>query len=230
MIDANGRRVLTFTSALRNASRIGTYVDTVLDMFQSGAWRSYQIATGAERWRKREFDYFLIACDARYAEVAQLLTWKRAQAVAIAAAMEGGKRERRPLEQASREWHAPTGESLLDLARRNGWLNTHAKELTLRVAPVSQYTRVVARARPPRGGRARFYFTEQLKEQIKPARRRELDAVVTQLCRDLKPEECRYVRARLLPTGAGRPRLNGPVSRKTAWMRRQREAVHKLIN
>src|SRR5262245_27438310 len=224
MIDANGRRVLTFTSALRNASRIGAYVDTVLEMFQSGAWRSYQIATGAERWREREFDYFLIACDARYTDVAQLLTWKRAKAVAIAAAMEGTGRARRRLDLASRDWHAPTGESLLDMARRNGWLNTHAKELTLRVAPVSQYTRVVARAQLPRGRRARFYYLVQLNRQIPAARRRELDAVVARLRRDLTPVECRYVRACLLPAGAGHP-LNGPPAASTLASRRHRGAA-----
>ena len=59
----NWQTVSQFVSDLRNVSRLAAYVDTVVDVYESGAWRAYTDATGrSDRWREAEFDYFLIAC------------------------------------------------------------------------------------------------------------------------------------------------------------------------
>ena len=85
----NWQTVSQFVSDLRNVSRLAAYVDTVVDVYESGAWRAYTDATGrSDRWREAEFDYFLIACGAQYGEVQRLLTWDRARAVELASAME----------------------------------------------------------------------------------------------------------------------------------------------
>jgi hypothetical protein len=229
MIDQNGRRVIDFESALRNASRIGTYVDTVVDMFESRAWRHYATASGTEGWRAREFDYFLIACGAGYADVAQLLAWKKAKAVNVAAAMEGDdRRTRRSLEDASRDWRSPTGTSLIDLARRNGWLRSQTAAPTLKVAPVSSYARAVVRGGIPLGTRGRRYRTRTLLEELPAARRRELEAEGLRLRQHYTEAELRYLREQLVPARRGRPRQS-QVSKATERVRRHRALQKNLI-
>lgn len=90
--DGNWGAVSRFMSDMRNASRLGAYVDTVVEMYESGAWRQYTDATGrVDVWREREFDYFLIACGADYTDVQRLLSWDKAKAVDLAAAMDEGE-------------------------------------------------------------------------------------------------------------------------------------------
>src|SRR5688572_31136417 len=97
---SNWKAVSQFTSDLQNASRLAALVDAVVDMYESGAWRRYTDATGAsDSWRECEYDYFLIACGAQYGDVQKLLTWDRARAAELAAAMESDDpKRRRPLE------------------------------------------------------------------------------------------------------------------------------------
>jgi hypothetical protein len=205
MIDPNGRRVIDFASALRNASRIGTYVDAVVEMFESRAWRRYQTAVGADHWRAREFDYFLIACGAAYADVAQLLAWRKAKAADVATAMTGDdQRTRRPLERASREWRSPTGTPLIELARRNGWLRTQATAPTLKAAPVSQ--RALARAR--HGTTMDEHARQFRRKRLSSARRRALDQLVDKMtAQTTDARELRYVidQLRRRVSGRGQP-------------------------
>src|SRR5262245_29243075 len=101
--ETNWQAVSEFVSELKNASRLATLVDAVVDMYESGRWRRYQDATGAiDEWNECEYDYFLIACGAEYQDVQRLLTWDRARAVELAAAMESeDQTRRRALEDAA---------------------------------------------------------------------------------------------------------------------------------
>jgi hypothetical protein len=228
-LDARGETVVRFMSALRNASRMGTYVETVVAMFASGAWRDYHTAVSHDRWRAHEFDYFLITCEADYHDVARLLTWTRVETVAaIAVAMtEPFGPHRRRLDKAAQAWGAPAGVSLFDLAQHHGWLRRGVKTPTLLAAPVSSYMRTLAKEAkeaPPAGrGRAEFYRTRTL--DLPAARRCALDAEAARLRRRYSADELRYLRERLGHRGAGRPRLNGPVSGKTIRQRRWRERL-----
>ena len=168
--DANWSVVSRFMSDLRNASRLATYVDTVVDVYESGAWRSYTDATGrSDEWLPCEFDYFLIACGAQYSEVQRLLTWDKARAVDLAAAMESDDAAaRRPLEDASASWQSPTGVPLAALAGGQGWTKASGQ---LRVPPAPPRAR--ARARH---GLTMDEHARQARESKIPERRRaELD-------------------------------------------------------
>jgi hypothetical protein len=136
MLNESGQSVISFASALRNASRVGTYADIVVSMFTSGIWRSYETAVGPARWRAHEFDYFLISCDAEYLDVQRILSWDTVRAAKLAEAMQGGpSRYRRSLQRASDEWQGMVDHrTLLDLARTRGWL--HAQRDTLKDPPV----------------------------------------------------------------------------------------------
>ena len=58
--DTNWQTVSKFMSDLKNASRLATYVDTVVSVFESNAWRRYTDANGrSDDWLECEFDYFL---------------------------------------------------------------------------------------------------------------------------------------------------------------------------
>jgi hypothetical protein len=201
--DPNWQAVSRFVSDLRNASRLATYADAVVDMFESGAWRRYTDATGrADEWRAAEFDYFLIACDANYTDVQKLLTWDRAKAADLAAAMESDeRRRRRTLEDAAAAWHSPTGTTLVDLAERNGWTTPSG---ALRVPPAPARARARARHGVTMDEHARL----NRKEQIAAKRRRELDQDVKALGETLSEVELRYVRDAITQTLAkrGRPK------------------------
>jgi len=142
--DTNWRVVSRFMSDLRNASRLATYVDTVVDVYESGAWRRYVDATGRlDEWRECEFDYFLIACGAEYSDAQRLLAWDKARAVDLASAMEGeDPARRRSLEEASTLWQSPTGVGLADLAQRQGWTRGSGQ---LKVPPAPARARARAR-------------------------------------------------------------------------------------
>lgn len=174
--DANWSVVARFVSDLKNASRLATYVDTVVEVYESGAWRSYTDATGrSDEWRACEFDYFLIACGAQYSEVQRLLTWDKARAVDLAAAMESEDASaRRTLEDASASWDSPTGVPLTDLASGQGWTKTSGQ---LRVPPAPQRAR--ARAR---NGLSMDEHARQVREsKIPQSRRGELDQLAASI-------------------------------------------------
>jgi hypothetical protein len=187
--DPNWRVVAQFTSDLRNASRLATYVDSVVDVFMSDAWRQYTDATGrSDEWRECEFDYFLIACGAEYPDVQRLLTWDKARAVELAAAMESDDVEiRRPLAAASSAWQSPTGVPLADLASSQGWTKASGE---LRVSPAPQRAR--ARARH---GLSKDEHTRQIRESRIAAHRREelVQLGATVLAGAPEEDELRYV-------------------------------------
>lgn len=183
--DDNWQVVSEFISELRNASRLAALVDAVVDMYELGAWREYTDATGSsDGWRDCEYDYFLIACGAQYSDIQKLLTWDRARAAELAAAMESDEPERRrPLEQASATWHSPTGTPLVELATRQGWTTAAGG---LRVSPAPARARTIARHGLTMDEQARLK-----REQLIPTdRRRQL----TERLDGLSDLELRYVR------------------------------------
>jgi hypothetical protein len=187
--DENWTTVSQFVSDLRNVSRLGAYVDTVVDIFESGAWRRYTDATGrTDDWRECEFDYFLIACGAQYGDVQRLLTWDRARAAEVAGAMESDDRNRRrPLTEASASWRSPTTTTLVDLAGNQGWTKAHG---VLRIPPAPARARTLARHGVTMDEHAR----QQREAQIPPGRRSELDARVQRIAEELSEIEMRYIR------------------------------------
>jgi hypothetical protein len=189
----NWRTVSQFMSDLRNVSRLGAYVDTVVDVYESGAWREYTDATGrSDQWREAEFDYFLIACGAQYGEVQRLLTWDRARAVELASAMESEDPAcRRPLPEASAQWSSPTGTSLVELADRQGWTRGNGQ---LRVAPAPQR----ARARARTGLTMDEHARQTRARRLEPKRRAALDKLGDTMLAEVVDElEVRYLVDRL---------------------------------
>jgi hypothetical protein len=186
---SNWEAVSQFVSELRNASRLAALVDAVVDMYESGAWRRYTDATGrSDEWREREYDYFLIACEADYADVQRLLTWDRARAVELAAAMASDDpKERRPLEEASKAWKSPSGTPLVEVAARHGWTTSAG---ALRVSPVPARARTLARYGVTMDEHAR----QRREEVIAAQRRRELDRRAEALGSELSELELRYLR------------------------------------
>jgi hypothetical protein len=176
-------------SDLRNASRLATYVDTVVDVYESGAWRRYTDATGrADEWRPSEFDYFLIACGAQYSDVQRLLTWDKARAVDLAAAMESDdSTARRTLEEVSASWQSPTGVPLSQLAGGQGWTKPSGK---LRVPPAPQR----ARARARHGLTMDEHARQMRENKIPENRRAALEQVAAKLVAESDGDlEIRYV-------------------------------------
>ena len=187
--DANWSVVSRFVSDLRNASRLATYVDTVVDVYQSGAWRRYTDATGrSDSWLPCEFDYFLIACGAEYGDVQRLLTWDKVRAVDLAAAMESDDpTARRTLEDASATWESPTGMPLAGLADSQGWTKGSGR---LRVPPVPQR----ARARARHGLTMDEHARRQRESNITHDRRAELDHLAASMVGHANSDlELRYV-------------------------------------
>ncbi len=168
--DSNWQVVSKFMSDLRNASRLATYVDTVVDVYESGAWRRYTDATGrSDEWRVCEFDYFLIACGAQYTDVQRLLAWDKARAVDLAAAMDSeDPNVRRPLEVASSAWQSPTGMPLANLAKTQGWTKASGR---LKVPPAPAR----ARARARHGLTMDEHARQVREDKIAPGRRKRLD-------------------------------------------------------
>jgi hypothetical protein len=176
-------------SDLRNASRLATYVDTVVNVYESDAWRRYTDATGrSDDWRPCEFDYFLIACGAEYSDVQRLLTWDKARAVDLASAMESDDPKlRRPLQDASAAWQSPTGLPLANLASTQGWTRANGR---LKVPPAPARARARARHGLTMDERARRARTAKISDP----RRRELDDVATAVLSSVHDEiELRYV-------------------------------------
>jgi hypothetical protein len=185
----NWQTVSQFMSDLRNVSRLAAYVDTVVDVYESGAWREYTDATGrSDQWREAEFDYFLIACGAQYGEVQRLLTWDRARAVELASAMESeDPKRRRPLPEVSEQWGSPGGASLVELADRHGWTKGNGR---LRVAPAPQR----ARARARTGVTMDEHARQARAQRLDPQRRRALDHAAATLLGEAADElELRYL-------------------------------------
>ena len=189
--DENWDAVSRFMSDLRNASRLATYVDTVVEMYESGAWREYTDATGREdSWREREFDYFLIACGADYTDVQRLLAWEKAKAVDLAAAMDTNDEhpeQRRALDAAASDWASPAGVPLNALAEQQGWMRPGG---TMKPAPLPARARTRARTGASKDTNAR----ERRAEAIEAVRRAALDGLVDELLDEVTDvQERRYL-------------------------------------
>jgi hypothetical protein len=194
MLDAKGQQVVTFETAIRSASQAGTYADLLVKMFTSRSWISYRTALGPETWRAHEFDYFLIACDAKHEDVARVLAFKGEEIDPMAKAMRGDpSAHRRSLEDASKEWtRSPTGRSLIQTATDNGWISRTTK--VLKAAPVSERVHVrlehnqtkdelAIRGRPHRIGQARVAILRTVLDDF--IRRETLTPLELRYCIDL---------------------------------------------
>lgn len=187
--DANWQTVSKFMSDLKNASRLATYVDTVVNIFESNAWRRYTDANGrSDDWLECEFDYFLIACGASYSDVQRLLSWDRARSADLARAMESTEpAKRRDLVKASTAWQSPTGLSLTELALRQGWTKASG---VLRVPPAPQ--RALARAR--HGMSADEHARRSREGRLPADRRLQLDKLASSVSEEVADNlELRYV-------------------------------------
>jgi hypothetical protein len=208
--DPNWQTVSKFMSDLKNASRLATYVDTVVNVFESTAWRRYTDANGrSDDWLECEFDYFLIACGASYSDVQRLLSWDRARSADLASAMESGEpSKRRDLVKASEAWQSPTGLSLTEIASRQGWTKASG---SLRVPPAPQ--RALTRARHGMSADAHARLSRE--ERLGPDRCAQLDQLAAAVSEEVADNmELRYVidalRDRATKAGeAGRLKVSG---------------------
>jgi hypothetical protein len=203
-VDDAGEEVLRFISAARNLSRLGELTNEVVEIAKSGAWRRYKTAIGVDEWRECELDYFLIACDLHYDDVARIVTYTR-EGLALAPLMDhdADGQARRSLEDASAGWNAPVPETLLDRARRLGWTRGEASPV-LRVPPVPDR----ARARHAHGVTMDEHARQTREERLPRARREELRRVAERVIEQTTDElELRYVldALRTRVAGAGRP-------------------------
>jgi hypothetical protein len=187
-VDSHGARVLHFRSEARNLSRLSLLLDLIMEMFESGDWRNYSTALGRERWRACEFDYFLIASDIKYADASQVFTWRDRGRALAAATQSKDPRHRRSLAQASKEWHAPTPETLEQRAERLGWTSARGVR-----SPAPKRARAYVR----HGMTYEAHARQQRQRQIKD-RRVVLDRIVDAVLRQVSDDTAlRYVVERL---------------------------------
>lgn len=189
-VDAHGEQVLRFMGEARNLSRIGELTDEVVEIAESGAWRSYRTALGEERWRECELDYFLISCDLRHEDVSRVLAYTR-KGSELAGMMNrnANGRRRRSLETAAKAWHAPGPETLIERAQRLGW--TRSKETEeLRAPPLSPRVR----GKQEHGVTLEEHARKERASRIPAKRRRELDALARETRKSLADDqEVRYL-------------------------------------
>jgi hypothetical protein len=183
-VDDSGDIVLKFVSAARNLSRLGELTDEVVSIAKSGAWRKYRTAVGQDEWLECELDYFLIACDLQYDDISRILSYTH-EGVMLAQMMDrdATNEQRRSLEDAATEWHAPVPETLIERAQRLGWTR-NAKSSSLRAAPVPPR----ARARLTLGETKDEHTRRNRAKRLSPVRRSELDRTVGELRAALKDE------------------------------------------
>jgi hypothetical protein len=211
-MDRHGQQVAEFRSALRNASRLGAYADLILQVFQSGVWRQYQTGLDAANWRAHEFDYFLISCDAQHADMVRILAWDTFRKTNIAESMLGPPNaHRRTLMDASAAWQPRMGPTLIDLARRNGWLTQGAQPHVKRAVS----DRAVMRAQ--HGITFDEHARQGRRQQLAPDRRRVLEDRAATLINEIPdPVELRYLLDLFRAHLAG---LRGRPSRRAQWRR-----------
>ena len=193
-VDESGDIVLKFVSAARNLSRLGELTEEVVSIAKSGMWRRYRTAVGQDEWLECELDYFLIACDLQYDDVARVLSYTR-EGAAIAQMMDRDAEnpQRRSLEDAAASWHSPIPETLLERAQRLGWTRS-ARTASLRAAPVPPR----ARARQSLGMSKDEHARRGRAQRLSASRRQELDLAIGELREALTDETERlYVIDRL---------------------------------
>jgi hypothetical protein len=210
-VDPRGQRVITFSSALLNASRLGTYADLIVTMYESGDWRQYETAYGTEQWRAHEFDYFLIACRARYEDVVRILAWNTVRAAKLGEAMLGEPSPtRRTLAEASAAWSAPMGLTLVRLAQDGGWLQKTAEPRVRRALSERAVMRVQQGVTKDEQARRR-------RHRDLPVGRRSVLAhrAATVIKQTADPTELRYVVDLLRQHLAGL--MGRPASKRAQW-------------
>jgi hypothetical protein len=189
-VDDAGDKVLRFISAARNLSKVGELTAEVTEIAESGAWRRYRTALGVDEWRESELDYFLMAAELSYEDVSRVLAYTRDRHE-IAAMMDprAASSQRRNLEDAAKNWHAPVPETLVERAQRLGWTRGE-KSSALRVPPLPHSTRVRQMHGMTQTERARRSRATRIAE----GRRREIDAMIQELRQRLRDDlERRYV-------------------------------------
>lgn len=204
-VDDAGDQVLRFVSAARNLSRLGELTDEVVAIAKSGSWHRYRTAVGTDEWRDCELDYFLIACDLGYDDISRIVVYTR-EGATLAPLMDrdADPARRRPFEEASAAWHAPTPETLLKRAQRLGWTKTETSA-TLRAAPLPPRIR----ARQTHGISVDEHAKRSREQRITGQRRHHLDQLVAHLRSEFADDTERlYVIDQLRTPGKrGRPSI-----------------------
>jgi len=196
-VDVAGDEVLRFISAARNLSKVGELTAEVTEIAKSGAWRRYRTALGVDEWRECELDYFLMAAELSYEDVSRVIAYTRDRDE-IAGMMNprADQSQRRTLEDAAKDWHAPVPETLVERAQRLGWTRS-GKSSELRVPPLPHSTRV----RQVHGVTPNERARRSRATRIPEGRRREIDAMIQALRQRLRDDlERRYVVDQLAST------------------------------
>jgi len=200
-LDENGEKVVHFAADVRNLGKLGELSSKIIEMAESGAWRSYRTAVGADAWRDCEFDYFLISCDVEFDDVDRAIRSHRlGGATRNMMNPYAEPEQRRTLDQAAEAWHSPGPGTLTDRAVRLGWVVNDKPRVPL---PQRQLAELKA------GGMTmEQQAQERRKERLPVARRRELDDVARTTFDGLDDDERRYlldVMRKLLARDRGRP-------------------------
>jgi hypothetical protein len=213
-LDKNGERVVHFAADVRTLGKIGELADKIIEMAESGAWRRYRTAVGVDEWRECEFDYFLISCDVAFDDVYRAIKWHRlGEQTREKMDPNAPPAKRRTLEQAAAKWHAPTAETLVERAARNGWIpKTNSAKPSERKQPARVVRSPLSkrqRSKQAAGGKSwEERARERRQERISAKRRRELDRLAAETLIGLPEHERRYLLdalAEQLARKAGRP-------------------------
>jgi hypothetical protein len=192
---ANNERVREFAARMFEAGSIARIAEAVVDIAVSGAWRDYDIDKHACHWQAAEFDYFLITCGVKYADMVEVFKG-RANAAMLAPMLDQHDPAHRPLKVAAQAWGpCPDGETLITLAKRYGWVTDRGRA---RKPPVGRRSRARA-AGGSREDRAR----EARRHRVGPQRCAELEDMATKWAEELTADECRIL-ADALNVAAGR--------------------------
>jgi hypothetical protein len=199
-IDEAGNRVLRFVSAAQNLTQIGELTSEVTEIAKSGSWRRYRTGLGEDEWRACEFDYFLIACNLSWDDVSRVVVWTKAGGeIAPLMDREASRRNRRPLEEAAKTWHAASTETLVQRAIRLGW--TRGESGDLRVAPLPPRVR----AKHTYGVTMDEHARTTRIERVSPGRRQTLDALIKEVRSKLDNDLERLYVIDALRRSKGRP-------------------------
>jgi hypothetical protein len=136
--DANTERVTEFAHKIAKATSLALLAEATIEFGESQAWRDYDIAGHPCTWQAAEFDYALITCGVKYADMVAMLKG-RETAVALVPLMDPRSPEHRHPKVASQAWGSPRpGVTLLSLAKELGWISERGRP---RKPPVGRRTR-----------------------------------------------------------------------------------------
>jgi hypothetical protein len=185
--DPNSERVKAFARAMAEVHSIAKIAEAILDIAYSDAWHDHRIEGHECHWLAAEFDYFLVTCGVRHADMVEVFKGREC-AISLAPLLDPNSTEHRPLRVASEDWKPHhNGETLIDMGKRLGWITPRGRA---RKPPVGRRARARASG-ASREARAR----EARRARIGEQRCAELVAIVAALIDEssLSADECRFV-------------------------------------